>query len=916
MVSRKVPALGIDRLSPLKLFLILAVLTGFVATLPGCGGCRGTSTAAKKKKEEEEEKKKKKKKKSEKPKPDFEPIHVRMLPSPDPTLIDKNPTIRIKPGHWAALSETTKANNFDFLGELAVFPEAKGTSPPLPLEMDGANARLSVWRPASLPKGQAKPMETMIFIPKRLATAGSIYSIRSELRAARGGGLAEPANNLGNALKEYEHLMVVLSSNPAAYTQLDKLNSIRMPTVEGFENETLQYYFVVRPNAEKRVPLPVHPLAWTTTAYVIWDDINPAVLTKEQQEAMIDWLHWGGQLIVSGPNSLDKLKGSFLSPYLAAEVTETIKLEQAAFEEMNRVWSLPEQKKRNQLRSINILAERPMVGVRLKKHAEARDVAGTGGLVVERRVGGGRVAVTAFPLTDIRIRQWKNYDGFFNAALLRRPARTFRSDEFGNLGVAWANTQFSSMLTEPRMGSTIRYFTRDIGFLPDELHPEVTRAASSPNDVVPGVRIPGGGPAGVPPGVMMTQYGYQFEQPRPDTTGVHPDVDDWHFGGYIAAPQSGVAAWNDYGAASEAARQALTEAAGIEIPKAEFVLRVLAIYLLILVPLNWFIFWMIGRVEWAWMAAPIIAIVGAGAVIRLAQLDIGFARSRTEIAVLEVQSGYDKAHLTRYTAMYTSLSSSYRLAFADQSALALPFASPQGERAQQQLAAIPEVRFRRDKEYSLSGVKVSSNSTGMVHSEQMFSMKGKFTVSGDSQKGLTLKNTSDVKLQEVGLFRRTASGGVEIAYIKTLEPRTSIPLTFKPLAPGGKLWIPEWNQSEVLALANPNSPDGKGHVRLTRLARLAVERLRLSPGDIRLVGWTDDMLGGMDISPSAPQNVTYTLVLAHLVRGELPAVVPDTNVAEDYYEPPIDEEGNTVPAGEATIDATNPAAVDPALSQP
>ena len=59
--------------------------------------------------------------------------------------------------------------------------------------------------------------------------------------------------------------------------------------------------------------------------------------------------------------------------------------------------------------------------------------------------------------------------------------------------------------------------------------------------------------------------------------------------------------------------------------------------------------------------------------IRLAQLDIGFARSRTEIALLEVQGGYDKAHLTRYTAVYTSLSSSYRLAFAHHSALALPF---------------------------------------------------------------------------------------------------------------------------------------------------------------------------------------------------------------------------------------------------
>ena len=33
----------------------------------------------------------------------------------------------------------------------------------------------------------------------------------------------------------------------------------------------------------------------------------------------------------------------------------------------------------------------------------------------------------------------------------------------------------------------------------------------------------------------------------------------------------------------------------------------LAIYLLVLVPLNWLVFWLIGKVEWAWIAAPLIA---------------------------------------------------------------------------------------------------------------------------------------------------------------------------------------------------------------------------------------------------------------------------------------------------------------------
>jgi hypothetical protein len=898
----------------LKLLVAFTVLVGFVAAMPGCGGCSSNTTttaAAKKKKEEEEKKKKAKdKKKKEKPKPNFDPIQVRMWPSNDPTLSEKTPRMNIKQGHWVSLNATTKANNFDFVGELATFAEAKGTNPPLPLELENTNSRLSNWRPASLPKGQTKHFETLLFIPKRPQQAGYNYSVRNELRGLRGGGLQEPANNIAAAMKEHEHILVVLASNPAAYTHLDKLHSVRMPEVEAYESETLQYYYVVRPNVEKRAPLPTHSLAWTTTSHVVWDDINPAIITAEQQQAMLDWLHWGGQIIISGPNSLDKLKGSFLHAYLPAEAAETVKLDQSAFDELNAVWSLQETKKKNRLRTITIHSERPMVGVRFKKHVAATDVAGTGGLVVERRVGGGRVVVTAFPLVDVRIKQWKNFDSFFNAALLRRPPRIFKShSELATLQVVWADQGLAHMLLEPRLGSTLRYFSRDVGYLRDD------KRAPAPvvyqQESMPGVT---GMPITTATG-MMSGYGGYYNQSRVDTTGQHPTLEDWHFGGYVAAPQMGVAAWRDDGAATDAARQALAEAAGIEIPQADFVFKVLLVYLTILVPVNWFIFWMLGRVEWAWVAAPIIAIVGAGAVIRLAQLDIGFARSRTEIAVLEVQGGYDRAHLTRYTALYTSLSSSYRLGFADQSApLALPLAQPPGEAPPaQQISAIDHVTFRRDRDYSLSGVQVQSNSTKMVHSEQMFPLAGKLTLIGDNQKGFTVKNTSGVTIQDVGVLCRTLSGQVQAAYLAKLEPNTSAPLAFAalPVPQEGQppsLWLSQWSKSAVLSMPTGNSAEERGQIRLTRLARLAVDQLQLLRGDVRLVGWTDEDLAGMQISPHAPQNKTYTLVLAHLVRGDLPLARPDSNVAEDYYEPPLDPEIEAemkeIEAAESTTDTT------------
>ena len=69
----------------------------------------------------------------------------------------------------------------------------------------------------------------------------------------------------------------------------------------------------------------------------------------------------------------------------------------------------------------------------------------------------------------------------------------------------------------------------------------------------------------------------------------------------------------------------------------------LAGYLVVLVPVNWFLFRLIGRVEWAWVAAPLIAVVSALMVIRLARLDIGFARARFEVNVVEMQGQYPRA---------------------------------------------------------------------------------------------------------------------------------------------------------------------------------------------------------------------------------------------------------------------------------
>ena len=155
----------------------------------------------------------------------------------------------------------------------------------------------------------------------------------------------------------------------------------------------------------------------------------------------------------------------------------------------------------------------------------------------------------------------------------------------------------------------------------------------------------------------------------------------WHLGGYRFTSLSGVAGWNDSSAVARESQSVLDASAGIEPPSSQFVLTALGIYLLLLVPVNWGVFRLIGRVEWAWIAAPILSILAAVGIVRTAQLDIGFARSQTELSILELQNGYTRGHMTRYASVYTSLSTEFSVDFDNDGARGQPWGSPMESRA-------------------------------------------------------------------------------------------------------------------------------------------------------------------------------------------------------------------------------------------
>jgi len=791
----------------------------------GCSGCR-------KKPDSEEEAKKKKKK--EEPKPDFDIRPLLSRPHPEGAWF--------KPGHWTAVALPAKTNNFDFLGELRLTAVDR-TGSPLPLLATAFE--MTTIRQAALPKGQPKVFETLLYVP----TAGVPARVQYTLRGRPGGieAMSQPLLRMPS----YQYYFVVLARWQDRYGYLAALPSTRYPADLKVKDAGDPYYRIVLLPGDRRPTLPSHALLWTSIAYVLWDDAEPQSLAPEQQRAMVDWLHWGGQLILSGPDTLDALKESFLGPYLPATSAGTRELTEADLAPL-ATWAVGRGKR-------PLAPVRPWTGVRLRKHAEAQYVPGTGQLLAERRVGRGRIVVSEFRLSGRDLISWPGWDSFFNACLLRRRPRKFHAGEMAQVQVRWAGGDSNDFENRMRMFDAaevcpLRYFTRDTG-------------------------------------IQMTSYGadvrmeatQELDSPVVFSETPVSDVESSSRSG------PGMAAWNDFGAVANAARTAVTASARVEVPRRDFVVLVLAGYLLVLVPLNWAVFRVLGRVEWVWAAAPAIAILCTVVVIRLAQLDIGFVRSRTEIAVAELQGNYPRAHLTRYDALYSSLATRYEFQFNDPGSLWQPF--PSVSSPDQFRMATGQSRRMLQHRYGegvlLKGFAVGSNTTGLFHSEQMLDLEGPISLVRGPDEGLTVVNHTGLDLQGAGVIQKTSTGRLRGAWLGALSHRAAVPLRWLPLnehRDGHEVWS---EQRRRLPLTASDIDSAGGQLNFRDLVRLAENASDLSPGQTRLVGWVEKGLAGLTITPSPPQAHMATLIVANLEYGDGDDPRPDVNSIRDVDPTPL-----------------------------
>jgi hypothetical protein len=320
-----------------------------------------------------------------------------------------------------------------------------------------------------------------------------------------------------------------------------------------------------------------------------------------------------------------------------------------------------------------------------------------------------------------------------------------------------------------------------------------------------------------------------------------------------ALGRAGVAEWRDTTALPRLCRDILEKASGITVPSSQFVLKVILAYILAVVPLNWLVCrLLLNRREWAWVVVPLLALGFAVGVERMAAYDMGYDSACDEIDVLEVQGAYTRAHLSRFAALYTTGRAKYAISYPNEpTALALPFNNERAIGGEDVSTAV----WQSYPVPALQNFSVQPRSLAMFRGEQMLGMSGPIVLEED-QTGRTIVNRSDLELHDAVLVDFPGPGKRWETYLGTIAPGAAVEL-------GGKQPGPVPDRVE--------GHEGPDPAPLLAELRSTWEDRPENYGELRLVAWIPQPIGGQIFEPALDRHRGMTAVLVHLRQGNPPS---------------------------------------------
>ena len=746
----------------------------------------------------------------------------------------------VKANHWSTLSLELRANYEDYAGSLQSAP----------VRMLGLPQDIVYRRDARLPKTQRSRLSLQIMlpvIPKEL---------NLELQRPDAIRFDEVWPASIRVLESHQMLILFLTKEAndvyAGWNRFQAMLPYGMDRSDLIALDRARYYRLVLPLEPDKPPISAHPLTWTTISHVVWDGMSPDTLNPQQQQAMLDWLHWGGQLVLVGGSggAFSILKDSFLNPYLPAEITgENVLLTREDLMPLSSAYpppfvgstndeSIGEGGEPSELVrrlgdrnrypvAINPRPDRPIFLTGLKPNDGAVGIplgeSSTRLLGVERRVGRGRVLMLAFSPTDPAIAAWPGLDSFVRRVVLRRPEESRKGRSVVNGKV------YPASLYGPLSGpdlSWVRFLSRDMGaWLPRTPHA---------NEVNPTFL----------PGAQASPYGGPTKLPQFD------EMDKY------LANDTAVAEWIDSSSLPRQCRNVLEEASGIKIPSASFVLKVIVAYILLLVPLNWLICrYLLGRRELAWVVVPTLSIMFAIGVERAAAYDMGYNSACDEIDVLEIHGDYTRAHVSRFASLYSTGRTRYRIAFPnDPTGLVLPLDNGRSLRGEDIVTSVMQTY----PVPALEGFLVQPRSLAMFRAEQMVGLDGAIRLeSVDGERKIVNESTFELKdAVLVDLSGPREKDRKEIR-LGTIAPNTTIEVR---------------ETSRTTTATTKVKPFD--HERFLEEFRRYYEDRPENQGETRLVAWIPNPMAGQQIEPAVDRHRGFTAVVVHLKSG----LSPDSNL--------------------------------------
>ncbi len=779
------------------------------------------------------------------------------------------PGSTLKPNHWYQANQKLKANFSDesLTAALSVQNREKQNAPFGP-----GQASIEFTRNVSLAVGQEKNVQLKFFQPEVPVTGDELTKNPSSLRvlySQRGIGAPVLEDNfLCRVFAGYQYNLVTLSRDPSRYTFWRALDCIIWPSKQRMSDERISPHRIIDLNEDEvATQFPNRLYAMTSISHFVINDSSVAIMSSDQQQALQDWLYFGGTIILNGPEATGGIESSMMKEYTPLLRTTNSIVTEAEINSLNDTWSIKQILGERVLiapaKPIPKLAGELAVGAQWVKYVAASgEIKSLEGLVAERLVGQGRVVMTTFPMSDIAFLRWPSYSSFVHNAILAKPHRDPSAGLEADTKFA---DEFEGSEMNPLFSTRLRMWARDL----DE---STTRK--------------------LPP---LTKKGN--ETPRKGNENqVAAEQPYTHSSAEISKlKRTSLGAWNPESTVLVNARQCLQQSSGITVPKINTIIKLLLGYLIVLVPVNWLFFRLFGRVELAWAAAPVIALVGAYVVARSVQLDVGFSRSQTSYGFLEVHQGYPRGLFSSYTALYTSLSTNYRAVYEQDTGVVLPFASTSGNKRSRSTISQIDYWYADDAGAGMQSVPVLSNTTGLFQAEEMVNFAGKLTADFDSDmKSVEIKNRLGFAINEAGIIGIDLEGKLVSGWLGTAEDGAAKRCELE-IRETDNRWRNEWDRNPILGRPTyMRAEDGvlwteqdlQDELYLGPMLEDLSKKYPLTPGEFIALAWSDQLFGDLAITPVAKQKKMRSIVLLHLSAPKLTTVKPDKRIFAKIVEEP------------------------------